>query len=125
MFTFKFYVGDKVSVPNNRVPDINAACMMAEHWIANYEKIEVIFNEKVVVKTLTNDNPIVSTTLQIMANLIDLLRKVEVLLETSDVRNDIIAYEIISQVKTDLMYGVEVSPESMDVVNMYRGILNI
>ena len=63
MFTFKFYVGDKVSVPNNRVPDINAACMMAEHWIANYEKIEVIFNEKVVVKTLTNDNPIVSTTL--------------------------------------------------------------
>lgn len=60
-----------------------------------------------------------------MSKLVDLIRKVEVLLETSDVRNDIIAYEIISQVKTDLMYGVDVSPESMDVVNMYRGILNI
>lgn len=63
MFTFKFYVGDTFSIPKNRVPDINAACMMAEHWIANYEKIEVIFNEKVVVKTLTNNNPIVSSNM--------------------------------------------------------------
>lgn len=60
-----------------------------------------------------------------MPNLIELLHKVEVLLETSDVRNDIIAYETISQVKHDLMYGVEVSPENMDVVNTYRSIIGI
>lgn len=61
MFSFKLYVGDQVTVPNNKVPDINAACLMASHWIPNYEKVEVIFNNQAVVKTLTNDNPIISS----------------------------------------------------------------
>lgn len=60
-----------------------------------------------------------------MTILLDQLRRVEVLLESSDVRNDIVAFETISQVKLDLQYGVEITPGNMDVVNTYAEILGI
>lgn len=61
MFTFKLYLGDEVTNPKNRVPDVNAACTMAGHWIANYNKVEVIFNDQAIIKTLTNENPIITS----------------------------------------------------------------
>lgn len=60
-----------------------------------------------------------------MPKLLELLRRVEVLLESSDVRNDIVAFEAISQVKLDLQYGVEIPPENMEYVNLYTSILGI
>ena len=63
IFTFKMYIGENVTTPPQKIPDINAALLMAGHFIKSYSKVEVILHNNVVVKTLTNDTPIFSAQL--------------------------------------------------------------
>jgi hypothetical protein len=63
MFTFKLYKGEYVTIPPNKANDQNTALIMAGHFIKDYHKVEVILNDKVVIKTLENDSPIFSAPL--------------------------------------------------------------
>lgn len=63
MFTFKLYKGEDCTVPPNTTMYQNTALTMAGHFIKDYNKVEVLLNDKVVIKTLENENPIFSASL--------------------------------------------------------------
>jgi hypothetical protein len=57
------YLGETLIIPPNKVLYIETATTMAGHFSKDYHKVEVVLNDKVVVKTLENDSPIFSAPL--------------------------------------------------------------
>lgn len=54
MFTFALWKGGNKTTPPQKLPDMEQSIIVANHFLSEYSKVQIILNGKVVVKELTN-----------------------------------------------------------------------